>query len=93
MVAIVVVWTVFDPTVLEPKAENMCLHTKEMPEPIVMFNIESAGQVYNQTNEIVYHGENVNRNAHEVDPFGGICGTHEGYKTVEVRDVRRIVRA
>ena len=67
----------------------MCLHTKELPEPIVMFNIESAGQVYNQTNEVVYLGENVNHNVHEADLFGGICGAHEGYKAVEVRDVRR----
>ena len=33
---------------------------------------------------------NVNHNAHEADPFGGICGAHEGYETAEVRDVQGI---
>ena len=27
---------------------------------------------------------------HEADLVCGICGAHEGYKTAEVRDVRRI---
>ena len=35
----------------------------EMPESTAIFSVEAAGQVYNQTNEFVYIGGNVNRNA------------------------------
>ena len=31
-----------------------------MPESTTTFNVEAAGQVYNQTNEFVYLGGNVN---------------------------------
>ena len=41
----------------------MRLRTKGMPESTVISNIEAAGQVYNQTNEFVYLGGNVNHNA------------------------------
>ena len=34
-----------------------------MLESTVTFSVEAAGQVYNQTNEVVYLGGNVNRNA------------------------------
>ena len=37
----------------------------------------------------MYRGRNINHNAHELDPFGGICGAQEGYETTEVRDVQR----
>ena len=63
--------------------------TKEMAEPIAMFNIEAAGQVYSRTNEFVYLGGDINHNAHEADPFGGICGAHESYETAEVCHVWR----
>ena len=36
---------------------------KEMPESTATFSVEAAGQVYNQTNEFVYLGGNVNHNA------------------------------
>ena len=62
---------------------------KEMAEPIATFNIEAAGQVCSRTNELVYLGRDINQNAHEADPFGGICGAHESYETTEVCDVWR----
>ena len=34
-----------------------------MPESTAIFSVEAAGQVYNQTKEFVYHGENVNYKA------------------------------
>ena len=34
----------------------MCLRTKGMPESTATFNVEAAGQVYNQTNEFVCLG-------------------------------------
>ena len=34
-----------------------------MPESTATFSVEAAGQVYNQTNEFVYLGGNVNHNA------------------------------
>ena len=57
-----VVCTAFDVTVWEAKTEIMCLRTKGMPESIVL-SVEAAGQVYNQTNEFVYLGGNVNNRA------------------------------
>ena len=41
----------------------MCLRAKRMPESTAIFSVEAAGQVYNQTNELVYLGRNVNHNA------------------------------
>ena len=41
----------------------MCLRAKGMPESTTTFSVEAAGQVYNQTNEFVYLGGNVNHNA------------------------------
>ena len=63
MEVIVVVCAAFGLTVLEAKTEIMCLRTKRMPEPTATFSVEAAGQVYNQTNEFVYLGGNVNHNA------------------------------
>ena len=60
---IVVVCAAFGLTVSEAKTEIMCLRTKGMPKSTATFNVEVAGQVYNQTNEFVYLGENVNHNA------------------------------
>ena len=34
-----------------------------MPESTAIFSVEATGQVYNQTNEFVYLGGNVNNNA------------------------------
>ena len=34
-----------------------------MPESTAIFSVDAAGQVYNQTNEFVYLGGNVNHNA------------------------------
>ena len=60
MGVIVVVCTAF---VSVAKTEIMCLRAKRMPESTATFNVEAAGWVYNQTNEFVYLGGNVNHNA------------------------------
>ena len=59
----VVVCAAFGLTVSEAKTEIMCLRTKGMPESTVIFSVEAACQMYNQTNEFVYLGGNVNHNA------------------------------
>ena len=59
---IVVVCAAFGLTVSEAKSKIMCLRTKGMPESIATSSVEAAGQVYNQTNEFVYIGGNVNHN-------------------------------
>ena len=51
MGVIVIVCAAFGLTLSEANIEIMCLHMKGMPEPIAMFSVEAAGQVYNQTNE------------------------------------------
>ena len=63
MAVIVVVCAAFGLTVSEAKTEIMCLRTKSMPESTAIFSVEAAGQVYNQTNELVYLGGNINHNA------------------------------
>ena len=63
MGVIVVLSAAFGLAVSEAKTEIMCLHAKGMPKSTATFSIEAAGQVYNQTNEFVYLGENVNHNA------------------------------
>ena len=63
MGVIVVVCAAFDLTVSEANTEIMCLRAKGVPESTATFSLEAAGQVYNQTNEFVYLGENVNQNA------------------------------
>ena len=62
MEVIVVVCAAFGLPVLEAKTEIMCLRTKGMPESTVILSAEAAGQVYNQTNEFVHLGGNVNHN-------------------------------
>ena len=63
MGVIVVVCAAFGFTVSEAKTEIMCLRAKGMSESTATFSVEAAGQVYNQTNEFVYLGGNVNHNA------------------------------
>ena len=63
MEVIVVVRAAFGLTVSEAKTEIMCLRAKGIPESTATFSAEAAGQVYNQTNEFVYLGGNVNHNA------------------------------
>ena len=63
MGVIVVVCAAFGLTVSEAKTKIMCLRAKGMPESTATFSVETAGQVYNQTNEFVYLGGNVNQNA------------------------------
>ena len=46
----------FGLTVSEAKIQIMYLHTKGTPESTTIFSVETAGQVYNQTNEFVYLG-------------------------------------
>ena len=60
---IVVVCAAFSLTLSEAKTEIMCLRAKGVPESTATFNVEAAGQVYNQTNEFVYLGGNANHNA------------------------------
>ena len=62
MGVIVVECTAFGLTVSKVKTEIMCFLTKGMTEPTATFSVEAAGQVYNQTNEFVYLGGNVNYN-------------------------------
>ena len=50
-------------TVSEAKTETMCSRAKGVPEYTATFSVEAADQVYNQTNEFVYLGGNVNHNA------------------------------
>ena len=63
MGVIVVVCAAFGLTVSEAKTEIMCLRAKGVPESTAIFSVETAGQVYNQTNEFVYLGGNVSHNA------------------------------
>ena len=63
MGVIVIVCVAFGLTVSEAKSEIMCLRAKAMPDPTAIFSVEAAGQVYNQKNEFVYLGGNVNHNA------------------------------
>ena len=63
MRVIVVVCAAFSLTVSEAKTEIMCSRAKGMPESTAIFSAEAAGQMYNQTNEFVYLGGNVNHNA------------------------------
>ena len=63
MGVLVVVCAAFGLAVSEAKTEIMCLRDKGMPESIATFSVEAASQVYNQTNEFVYLGGNVNHNA------------------------------
>ena len=63
MGVIAVVYAAFGLAVSEAKTKIMCLRAKEMPESTAIFSVEAAVQVYNQTNEFVYLGGNVNHNA------------------------------
>ena len=59
---IMVVCAAFGLAVSEAKTEIMCLRTKGMAVSTATFRLEEAGQLYNQTNEFVYLGGNVNPN-------------------------------
>ena len=63
MGVIVVACAAFGNTVSETKTDIMCLRANGMPESIAISRVEAAGQVYNQTNESVYLGGDVNHNA------------------------------
>ena len=58
-----VVCAAFGLTVTEAMTEIMYLRAKGMPESTAIFSVEAAGQMYNQTNDSVYLGGNVNHNA------------------------------
>ena len=62
MEVIVVVCAAFGLTASEAKIEIMCLRAKGVPKTTATFSVREAGQVYNQTNEFVYLGGNVNHN-------------------------------
>ena len=60
----VIVCAAFGLAVSEAKTEIVHLRTKGMPESTTMlFGVEAAGQVHNQTNKFVYLGGNVNHSA------------------------------
>ena len=59
---IVVVCAAFGLTASEAKTEIICLRAKGMPETTAISSVEAAGQVYSQTNELVYLGGDVNHN-------------------------------
>ena len=63
MSVIVVVYLAFTLTVSDAETEIMCKRTTGMPEAPAIFSEETAGQVYNKTNEFVCLGGNVNQNA------------------------------
>ena len=63
MGVIMVVCAAFGLTVSEAETEIICLRAKGMSESTAIFSVEAAGQVYNQTNEVVYIGGNVNHTA------------------------------
>ena len=54
MGVVVVVYAAFGLTESEAKTEIVCKQTKGVPEATAIFNVEAAGQVHNQTNELVY---------------------------------------
>ena len=58
-----VVCVAFGLTISDARTEIMCLRTKGMSESTAIFSVEAAGQVYYQTIEFVYLGENVKHNA------------------------------
>ena len=66
----VAMYAAFGLTVSEAKTEMMCLRTKGMPESTALFSVESADQVYSQTNEFVYLQGNVSYNAELVIEVG-----------------------
>ena len=50
-------------TVSGAKTKIMCLRRKGMSKSTAILSVEAAGQMYNQTTELVYLGENVNHNS------------------------------
>ena len=85
MGVIVVVYAAFGLTVSEAKTEIMCQRAKGMPESI--FSVEAAGQVYNQTNEFVYLGGNVNHNADlSIGVDRRICNAWCSFRMIELYD-------
>ena len=62
MGVIEVVCAAFGLTVSKANTEIMCLRAKEVSESTAIFSVEATGQVYNQTDEFVYLGRNVNHN-------------------------------
>ena len=81
MEVIEVVCAAFGLTVSEAKTEIIYLRAKGMPESTATSSVEAAGQVYNQTNEFVYLGGNVNHNADpsmEVDRRNATHGAASG---------------
>ena len=63
MGVIMIVCAAFRLNVSKTKTEIMCLRTKGMPESTAIFSVEKTSQVYNQTNEFLHLGGNVNHNA------------------------------
>ena len=59
---IVVVCAAFGLAVSEAKTEIICLRAKGVPKSTATFSVEAVGQVYNQTNDFVPLGGNINHN-------------------------------
>ena len=78
----------FGLTVSEAKIEIMYLRTKGMPESTTIFSVETAGQVYNQTNEFVYLGGT--STTVPTYPLRSTCGRIITIKKVCVRGSLRV---
>ena len=63
MVVIVVVCAAFGLIVSEANTKIVCLRMNGISETTTIFSVEAAGRAYNQINEFVYLGRNVNHNA------------------------------
>ena len=84
-----VVCAAFGLTVSEAKTGIMCLRAKGTPESTATFTVEAAGQVYNQTNEFVYLGRNVNHNTDlSIEVDRRICNAWYSFRkyTLELYD-------
>ena len=76
MGTIVVTCAAFDLIESQAKTEIMRLRTRGMPASTTIFSVEAAGQVYNQTDEFVNLGGNVNHIADLPSRSTGACATH-----------------
>ena len=74
---IVFVCTAFGLTVSEAKTKIMFLRPKGRPESTTIFSVKASRQVYNQMNELVYLGGNVNQNDDLSIESTGAYATHD----------------
>ena len=94
MGAIMVECAAFGLAVSEAKTETVCLRAKGMPESTATFSVEAEGQVYNQTNEIVYLGGNVKQNPDmSIEVDRRVCNVSLSFLEVYPRNVRPTERS